>query len=64
MTTFETLKKTKGSLEIEELKNSQYTKVVKIIFDGKNEYRVKSYRANEINIINTNKNLKVMQNKV
>ena len=64
MTTFETLKKNKGSLEIEELKNSQYTKVVKIIFDGKNEYRVKSYRANEINIINTNKNLKVMQNKV
>ena len=51
MTTFETLSKTKGSLIIEEkypMNNVDYTKVVKIRFDNKNEYRINSYRAEEI----------------
>lgn len=51
MTTFETLKETKASLIIEEkhpMNNKDYTKAVKIRFDGKNEYRIKSYRAEEI----------------
>ena len=51
MTTFETLKETKASLIIEEkhpMNNKDYTKAVKIRFDGKNEYRIKSYRADEI----------------
>lgn len=51
MTTFETLRKTKGSLIIEEkypMNNVDYTKVIKIRFDNKNEYRINSYRAEEI----------------
>lgn len=51
MTTFETLSKTKGSLIIEEkypMNNVDYTKVIKIGFDNKNEYRINSYRAEEI----------------
>ena len=47
MTTFETLKSTKGSLEIEEkhkMNENDYTKAVRIIFDGKAQYRIKSYR--------------------
>lgn len=46
MTTFETLKSTKGSLEIEEkhkMNENDYTKAVRIIFDGKAQYRIKSY---------------------
>ena len=51
MTTFETLNKTRGSLIIEEkhpMNNADYTKVIKIRFDNKNEYRINSYRAEEI----------------
>lgn len=55
MTTFETLKECKASLEIEELsKNSKeenlnnYTKIINIVFDGKNEYRIRTYRFKEI----------------
>ena len=51
MTTFETLAKTKASLIIEEkhpITNNDYTKIVRIRFDGKKEYRIKSYRQNEI----------------
>ena len=51
MTTFETLAKTKASLIIEEkhpITNNDYTKIVRIRFDGKKEYIIKSYRQNEI----------------
>lgn len=51
MTTFETLAKAKASLIIEEkhpITNNDYTKIVRIRFDGKKEYRIKSYRQNEI----------------
>jgi len=51
MTTFETLNETKASLIIEEkhpMNNTDYTKSVAIRFDGKNEYRIKSYRKEEI----------------
>ncbi len=51
MTTFETLKSTKASLIIEEkhpMNNTDYTKSVNIRFDGKNEYKICSYRADEI----------------
>lgn len=50
MTTFETLKETKASLIIEEYNpnTTNYTKSVTIRFDGKNEYRIYSYRADEI----------------
>ena len=51
MTTFETLKETKASLVIEEkqpMNNTDYTKIVAIRFDGKSEYRIKSYRAEKI----------------
>ena len=51
MTTFETLDKTKASLIITEYpidNNRHYTKCVTIRFDGKNEYRICSYRAEDI----------------
>ena len=51
ITTFETLKQCRASLIIEE-RNSEcsnhYTKNVKVRFDGKCEYRINSYRADEI----------------
>lgn len=51
ITTFETLDKTKASLIIEEkhpMSNQDYTKAVKIRFDGKQEYKIISYRAEQI----------------
>ena len=48
MTTFETLNKTKASLIINELNNSEYTKCINIRFDNKHEYKICSYRADEI----------------
>ena len=51
VTTFETLNKCKASLIIEEkqrVSNSDYTKSVIIRFDNKNEYKIKSYRADSI----------------
>lgn len=51
ITTFETLDKTKASLIIEEkhpINSVDYTKVVSIRFDGKKEYKIKSYRKEEI----------------
>jgi len=53
MTTFEALKECKASLVIEEYNNeNDYTKSVNIIFDGKSEYRIKSYRVIEIELKN------------
>ena len=57
ITTFKTLKETNASLIIEEkhpMNNTDYTKVVRIRFDGKNEYNICSYRAEKI--IAQNKN--------
>ena len=57
MTTFETLKSTKASLIIEEkhpMNKTDYTKAVRIKFDGKNEYRINTYRAEEIKKENKN----------
>ena len=51
ITTFETLKETKASLIIEEkneMTEHNYTKNIIIKFDGKNNYIIRSYRANEI----------------
>ena len=51
ITTFETLKETKASLVIEENhpeNDKDYTKCVRIKFDGKNEYKIISYRAGKI----------------
>lgn len=60
MTTFETLKETKASLIIEEkhkITDNDYTKAVIIRFDKKNEYKIISYRVDEIK-----KKLKVINN--
>lgn len=50
MTTFETLKECKASLIIEEYnpETTNYTKAVIIRFDGKNKYKICSYRAEKI----------------
>lgn len=50
MTTFETLKECKASLIIEEYnpETTSYTKCITIRFDGKNKYKIYSYRANKI----------------
>lgn len=57
ITTFETLKETKASLVIEEkhgVVDNDYTKSVNIVFDGKDEYRIISYRSDEIKKKNKN----------
>ena len=51
ITTFETMKQTGASLIIDEKRKpsaNDYTKAVIIRFDGKNDYRIFSYRAKEI----------------
>lgn len=51
MNTFETLKKYKASLKIEEIgkpSKDNYTKVISIKFDNQNDYNIKSYRQEEI----------------
>lgn len=50
MTTFETLKQCKASIVIEEYnpETTNYTKSVTIKFDGRNEYKICSYRAEKI----------------
>lgn len=51
MTTFETMKQTKASLIINEYpqsKENYYTKSIAIKFDGKNQYKIYSYRAKQI----------------
>ena len=49
VTTFETIRECKASLIIKENHpQSRYTKAVMIRFDGKNEYRISSYRASMI----------------
>lgn len=50
MTTFSTMNKCKGSIIIEEYNkdNNDYTKAVIFRFDGKGEYKIRSYRAEMI----------------
>jgi len=51
LNTFDTLNKHKASMVIEEIgkpSKDNYTKVIMIKFDNKNEFRIKSYRAQEI----------------
>ncbi len=59
ITTFETLKTTKASLVIEEYnpETTNYTKSVSIRFDGKNQYRIYSYRADDIKKQNKEKRI-------
>lgn len=50
VTTFETLREVRASLVIEEIvsRKDDYTKYVGMIFDNKNEFRIKSYREKEL----------------
>lgn len=51
MNTFDTLREFKASLVIEEIglpNISNYTKSIKVIFDNKNEFIIRSYRYNEM----------------
>lgn len=51
ITTFETLRETRGSLIIEErhpMQENDFTKTVIFRFDGKNEYKICTYRPEEI----------------
>lgn len=60
LTTFETMRQTKASLIITEQpvdKESYYTKSVTIRFDGKNQYKICSYRADEIKKHSDNKRI-------
>lgn len=59
VTTFETLKECKASLIIEEFNNKQYTKAIIIKFDNKNEYKIHSYRAEEIKNKTKNNRIKI-----
>ena len=58
MNTFDTLRKYKASLIIEEYgkpSNNNFTKVLKILFDNRNEYKIISYREKEIQKEDINK---------
>ena len=60
LTTFETVKQTKASLIITEQnpnKERYYSKSVIIRFDGKNQYKICSYRADEIKKLSTGKRI-------
>ena len=66
MTTFETMNETKASLVITEYPETEerhYTKCVTIRFDGKNQYRICSYRAKEIKEKTTDNRIKIEENK-
>ena len=64
LTTFGTLDKCKASLVIDEInfKNSNFSKSVNIIFDGKHEYIVRSSRTEEIKKSDKNSRI-ILQNK-
>ena len=60
MNTFDTLRKHKASLYINEIgkpSKENYTKSLTIKFDSNNKYVVKSYRADEIKQKNNRTNL-------
>lgn len=57
MTTFETLKESKGSLIIEEDNSENYSKAIIIKFDNKCGYKIRSYRADEIREQNKNSSI-------
>ncbi len=60
MNTFDTLKKSKASLIIDEYGKpveDNFTKVIKIIFDNRNEYKIESYRKKEIEENHINKKI-------
>ena len=60
MNTFDTLKKYKASLIIHEYGKpveDNFTKVIKIIFDNRNEYKIESYRREEIQEKDINKRI-------
>ncbi len=64
MTTFETLDTTKASLIITEYpkdSNNAYTKCVTIRFDGKKQYKIYSYRYNELKESCDNNRIKIEQ---
>lgn len=62
MTTFETLAETKASLIITEYpktKDNTYTKCVTIKFDGKKQYKIVSYRWEELKLACDSKRIKI-----
>lgn len=63
MNTFDTLKKHKASMCIDEFNKpskDNFTKVIKIIFDGKGEYKVVTYRYEEIKKVDINNEIKII----
>ena len=62
MTTFETLAETKASLIITEYpknKENTYTKCVAIKFDGKKQYKIRSYRIEELKLASDSNRIKL-----
>jgi hypothetical protein len=63
MTVFEILSKTNASIIISEHADEPYsfTKTIRIRFDGKHEYIIKSSRANEIKLSTNRKNMHIFE---
>ena len=64
LNTFDTLKKHKASLVIEEYgkpAEDNFTKVIKIIFDKENTYKISSYREEEIRERDVKKRIELLQ---
>lgn len=63
LTTFQVAKECKASIEIEEnvKKDYEYNKIISIIFDDLNEFRIKSYRNDKLKLKNKNKKIKFIK---
>ena len=64
LNTFDTLKKYKASLVIEEYGKpveDNFTKVIKIIFDKENRYKISSYREEEIRERDVKKRIEILE---
>lgn len=65
MNTFDTLNKHNASIEINEIgkeSKDNYTKYIAIKFDNKHEFKINSYRKEEIEKLNNNKSI-ILENK-
>ena len=65
MNTFDTLSKYNASIEINEIgkeNKDNYTKYIAIKFDNKHEFKINSYRKEEIEKLNNNKSI-ILENK-
>lgn len=60
-TSFETLKKCRASIIISEYKDNIYSKKISFIFDGKNDFIIKTHRYNELTEAVKRSDIKILE---